>query len=71
MAMTYCKECPSKQQKTNNLEEEVVCLKKLRYQERRAKEGFFSSSTPSSKIPVKPNRQKYQRNRGDNNRLFY
>jgi transposase len=64
--MTYCKECLSKQQKINNLEEEISTLKtKLRYQERTAKEGFFGSSTPSSKIPVKPNRQKeYQRNRG-------
>jgi transposase len=28
---------------------------RLRYQERTAKEGFFGSSTPSSKIPLKPN----------------
>jgi len=28
---------------------------KLRYQERTAKEGFFGSSTPSSKLPVKAN----------------
>lgn len=64
--MTYCKECLSKQQKVNELEEEIVLLKaKLRYQERTAKEGFFGSSTPSSKIPVKPNSQKaHQRNRG-------
>jgi transposase len=64
--MTYCKECLNKQQKINELEEEIVSLKaKLRYQERTAKEGFFGSSTPSSKIPVKPNSQKeYQRNRG-------
>ncbi len=57
--MTYCKECLSKQQKINELEEEISQLKtKLRYQERTAKEGFFGSSTPSSKIPVKPNSQK-------------
>ncbi len=64
--MTYCKECLSKQQKINNLEEEITTLKsKLRYQERTAKEGFFGSSTSSAKIPVKPNRQKeHQRNRG-------
>jgi len=62
--MTYCKGCLSKQQKINELEEEIVSLKaKLRYQQRSAKEGFFGSSTPSSKIPVKPNSQKeYQRN---------
>jgi transposase len=64
--MTYCKECLNKQQKINELEEEIVCLKKkLRYQERTAKEGFFGSSTPSSKLPIKPNSQKgHQRNRG-------
>jgi transposase len=64
--MTYCKECLSKQQKINNLEEEISTLKsKLHYQERTAKEGFFGSSTPSAKLPVKPNRQKeHQRNRG-------
>ena len=64
--MTYCKECLSKQQKINDLEEEISTLKsKQRYQERTAKEGFFGSSTPSAKIPVKPNRQKeHQRNRG-------
>lgn len=64
--MTYCKECLSKQQKINDLEEEISSLKsKLRHQERTAKEGFFGSSTPSSKIPVKANSQKaHQRNRG-------
>jgi transposase len=54
--MTYCKECLSKQQKINELEEEISQLKtKLHYQERTAKEGFFGSSTPSSKIPIKAN----------------
>jgi transposase len=64
--MTYCKECLNKQQKINELEEEISTLKsKLRYQERTAKEGFFGSSTPSSKIPVKANSRKaHQRNRG-------
>ena len=64
--MTYCTECLNKQQQINELEEEVVSLKaKLRYQERTAKEGFFGSSTPSSKIPIKPNSQKkYQHDQG-------
>jgi transposase len=54
--MTYCKQCLAKQQKINELKEEITSLKsKLRYQERTAKEGFFGSSTPSSKVPVKPN----------------
>jgi len=64
--MTYCQECLKKQRKINELEDEIVSLKaKLRYQERTAKEGFFGSSTPSSKIPVKANSRKaHQRNRG-------
>jgi len=64
--MTYCKECLKKQQKINELKEEIASLKhKLHYQERTAKEGFFGSSTPSSKLPVKPNsRREHQRNRG-------
>ncbi|MHC4648612.1 MAG: IS66 family transposase [Planctomycetota bacterium] len=64
--MTYCKRCLDKQQKINELEEEIVSLKnKLRYQERTATEGFFGSSTPSSRLPVKPNSQKeHPRNRG-------
>ena len=66
MAMTYCKECLSKQQMINDLQEEISTLKsKLRYEERTAKEGFFGSSTSSAKIPVKPNSQKeHPRNRG-------
>jgi len=66
MAITYCKGCLKKQKKIKELEEEVACLKdKLSYQRRTAKEGFFGSSTPSSKVPVKPNSStKHQRNRG-------
>jgi transposase len=52
----YCPECLKKQQRINELEEQVVLLKgRLRYQERTVKEGLFGSSTPSSKLPVKPN----------------
>jgi transposase len=54
--MSYCRQCLEKQQKIDELKEELVLLKaKLHYQERTAKEGFFGSSTPSSKIPVKAN----------------
>lgn len=54
--MVYCQQCLEKQRRIDELEEEIVLLKgKLRYQERTAKEGFFGSSTPSSKIPVKAN----------------
>ena len=51
-----CPECLKKQREIDTLREELQRLKqRLRYQERQAKEGFFGSSTPSSKIPVKPN----------------
>jgi transposase len=64
--MVYCHHCLEKQLRINELEEEIACLKKrLRYQERTAKEGFFGSSTPSSKLPVKPNSQmEHQHNHG-------
>jgi len=64
--MIYCKGCLEKQKRIEELEEEIACLKdKLGYQRRTAKEGFFGSSTPSSKVPIKPNSStKHQRNRG-------
>ena len=44
-----------KQQEIDRLREENARLKdRLRYQERTAREGAFGSSTPSSKIPIKP-----------------
>ena len=52
-----CPECFKKQRQIDALTEENQLLKqKLHYQERKAQEGFFGSSTPSSKIPLKPNR---------------
>jgi transposase len=52
----YCPGCFEKQRKIDQLLEENQQLKqKLRYQERKAQEGFFGASTPSSKIPVKGN----------------
>jgi hypothetical protein len=63
--MTYCQQCLEKQLRINQLEEEVVLLKaKLRYQERTAKEGLFGSSTPSSKLPHKPNTSAAKANYG-------
>jgi len=64
--MAYCKGCLEKQQKINELEQEIAYLNdKLRRQKRTAQEGFFGSSTPSSKVPVKSNTStKHQRNRG-------
>lgn len=53
---TVCKGCLEKQQKIDRLEEEVQRLRgKVRYQERKATEGPFGSSTPSSKVPLKAN----------------
>ena len=50
-----CMDCYAKQVQINALREENARLKaKLTYQERTAKEGPFKSSTPSSKIPIKP-----------------
>lgn len=55
-AMKYCEECFQKQLKIEQLQEEIVQLKaKLKYRERKETEGFFGSSTPSSKLPVKAN----------------
>jgi ribosomal protein S27AE len=54
--LRYCKECFQKQQIINELTVENERLKaKLRSQERSAREGAFGASTPSSKIPIKPN----------------
>jgi len=51
-----CSECLKKQQKIDALLEENQRLKwKLKYQERKEKEGFFGSSTSSAKLPVKAN----------------
>jgi len=50
----FCEECFKKQCAIDKLKEENAALKaKLRHQERKAKEGFFGASTPSSKTPVK------------------
>jgi transposase len=50
-----CAGCLEKQLKIDRLEAQIEQLKaKLRYQDRTAKEGPFGSSTPSSKIPIKP-----------------
>jgi transposase len=49
-----CESCFEKQQRIDKLTEKVKQLEdKLRLQKRRAAEGFFGSSTPSSKVPVK------------------
>jgi transposase len=56
MAVNGCPVCHHKQRRIDDLEEEIKTLRgKLRYQERKEEEGFFGSSTPSSKKPVKAN----------------
>lgn len=58
-----CDGCLQKQRKIDQLLEEVQRLKaKLRYQERKDKEGFFGSSTPSSQLPLKANTDQENRN---------
>lgn len=62
----YCEQCFQKQLKIDALTEEVTRLKaKVRYLERKEQEGYFGSSTPSSKVPVKANTpEENQRKRG-------
>jgi transposase len=53
-----CSECIKKQEEIYRLREEIQRLKaKLRYQEQKNKQGYFGSSTPSSKKPIKKNTQ--------------
>ncbi len=55
MNLTYCPECLKKQQRINELEEELAALKsRSPRRQRTAAEGPFGSSTPSSKVPIKP-----------------
>ena len=49
-----CESCLQKQLKIDRLEQEVASLRgELQRLKRKSVEGFFSSSTPSSKLPVK------------------
>ncbi|MCX5908925.1 MAG: IS66 family transposase [Deltaproteobacteria bacterium] len=61
MGINLCRECLKKQQRIDTLLEENQRLKqKLKYQERREKEGFFGSATSSAKVPVKANTPKLE-----------
>ena len=56
MNRSFCEGCFEKQQRIDRLTEENERLKQaLHRQQRREQEGFFGSSTPSSRVPVKPN----------------
>ncbi|HSB06591.1 MAG TPA: IS66 family transposase [Thermodesulfobacteriota bacterium] len=60
----YCPGCFEKQRKIDALTEEIQSLKaKLRYLERKEQEGYFGSSTPSSKVPFKANATKDNQNK--------
>jgi transposase len=60
--MGICEGCFEKQIKIDQLLEENKQLKaRLRYRERKEKEGFFGVSTPSSKLPVKETSQEENR----------
>src|SRR3990172_729810 len=62
-----CSVCIKKQEEIYRLRKEIKCLKaQIRYQDRQITEGYFGSSTPSSKKPVKKNSEKEsaEKNRG-------
>ena len=58
----FCPQCFDKQRKIDGLQTENQSLKdKLKYRKKKSQEGYFGSSTPSSKKPVKPNTDKKKR----------
>jgi len=58
----FCPECFKKQLKVDRLHTENQSLKdRLKQRKKKSQEGFFGSSTPSSKKPVKPNTDKKKR----------
>lgn len=55
MALYYCPDCFKKQQEINRLQDRIRHLEgKLKLRRPPAQAGPFGSSTPSSKIPIKP-----------------
>jgi transposase len=58
----FCPECLDKQRKNDRLQTENQSLKdKLNYRKKKSQEGYFGSSTPSSKKPVKANTERKKR----------
>lgn len=56
MGINNCPICLEKQRQIDELQEEVLRLRQaLNRRKRKAREGPFGSSTPSGKLPVKPN----------------
>jgi len=63
-----CEGCFDKQVKIDGLEKRIVHLEyKLRRQKLKSQEGYFGSSTPSSKIPIKENSKKSSNKGGAKN----
>jgi transposase len=59
MGINLCRECLKKKRRIDALLEENQRPKqKLKYQERKEKEGFFGSATSSAKVPAKANTAK-------------
>ncbi len=59
-----CPGCLEKQRRIDQLEEDNQRLKdQLRYRQRKGKEGFFGSSTPSSQVPFKAPSSEEKRSR--------
>jgi transposase len=55
MALYYCPDCFRKQQEINRLEDRIRHLEgKLKLRQHQGRDGPFGSSTPSSKVPIKP-----------------
>jgi len=62
--MAYCKACLEKDLKIEELKETIKSLQgKLKYRERKEQEGYFRTSTPSSKLPFKENASEEKTNK--------
>jgi len=58
--MTICEGCLEKNRKIYRLQEDIKRLRqKLNYEQKKLKDGYFGSSTPSSKKPFKSNTQNH------------
>jgi transposase len=60
-----CESCFKKQRRIDELMEENIRLKQqLRQYQKKAKQGYFGANTPSSQVPVKPNRSEAKKKPG-------
>jgi hypothetical protein len=64
VAANLCKGCLEKQREIDRLKEEIASLRiQLSQQKRKDRAGYFGSSTPSAKQPVKANSQEAERSK--------